>query len=306
MRLLRVYPPAWRARYGEELVAVIEALDGGARMSWRTRADVVRAGLAERARAFGLAGLPPRERAREGSIRVLYAWMVFAIGGFGIGKASEHWVAATPVAARGGPTAAFALLVAGAALGSAAVLAGVALALPRLAALILAGGWARVRRPILRAVLLSLLVLAATAALAVWAHSLSPAQRNGGDGTYGAVFLAWVALSAACLVSWAAAAAGAARALALPPRLLRAEAWLAAAVSAAMAMVTLATAIWWALLARDAPWFFTGAPAGSSAPAFTGNMLVPTAVMACATIVAIAGAVRALEALPSLPAGPQA
>jgi hypothetical protein len=47
-KLLRWYPRAWRDRYGEEFLALVEdTLDGG-RPGWRLRLGVVRAGLRER------------------------------------------------------------------------------------------------------------------------------------------------------------------------------------------------------------------------------------------------------------------
>jgi hypothetical protein len=120
MRLLGVYPASWRARYGDELATLIEELDRNARMSWRIRLEVVRAGLVERARVLlGLRALPPQERAREGSLLVLYAWMLFVLGGFGVQKASEHWKAVTPAAKQALPSAAFDVLIAAAVVGTA-------------------------------------------------------------------------------------------------------------------------------------------------------------------------------------------
>ena len=297
MRLLRVYPSAWRARYGDELANLLEEIGGGARMSWRVRLDVVRAGVAERVRVLGLGGLPPRERAREGSLLVLYAWMLFVLAGFGVQKASEHWRAATPAARQALPAAAFDVLLAAAGVGSALVLLAVATSLPRLAALIRGGGWAEIRRPILRAAVLSLATVGATFGLGAWAHSLSSAARNGGNAAYVGVFLAWVALFAACLFAWAAAAAATARRLTPPAGMLRFEVWLGAAVSAAMAVMTIATAVWWASLASAAPWFFQGRPAGSSASALVPSIVVPSLLMLFATSLGLVGARRAMSAL---------
>ena len=276
---------------------MIEELSGGARVSWRDRFDVVCAGVAERVRAFGLSGLPPRERAREGSLLVLYAWTLFVLGGFGVQKASEHWTAATPLPKQGLPAAAFNVLVVGAAIGSTLVLLGVAVSLPSLIALIRRGGWTEIRRPIIRAVLVSLLAVVATFGLAAWAHSLTPAARNGHNAIYSGVFLAWVMLSAACLLTWASAAAAIARRLSLPMALLRLEVWLGAAVSASMAVMAIATLAWWAALATAAPWFFEGRPVGSAASALTPNMIVPAALMLSATLLGLTGTTRAVRAL---------
>ena len=266
-------------------------------MSWRVRYDVVRSGVAERLPVLALRGLPARERAREGSVLVLYAWVVFVLGGFGVAKASEHWRAVTPTAKQSLPAAAFDVLVVAASVGSVLVLLGVAVALPRLAALLRGGGWSELRRPILRAFSLSAATVAATVGLSAWAHSLTPAARNGGDAAYGCVFLCWVVLLAACLLAWAVAAAATARQLALPAGTLRFEVWLAATVSAAMAVMTIATAVWWGSLASAAPWFFDGRPVGSNASALVSNMVVPAGLMLCATSLGLIGAGRAMKAL---------
>lgn len=303
MRLLRVYPAAWRARYGDELVALLEDLDGAARMSWRVRLDVVRAGLGERARVLVLGGGAPRERVRRGSVLVLYAWMLFVLGGFGVQKASEHWQAATPSGERTLPALGFDVLVVVAALGSVLVLLGVAVALPALAGLVRRGGWRTIRLPILVAVALSVSTVVATVGLAAWAHSLTAAARNGHDASYAGVFVGWVVLVAACLFAWAAAASATARRISFSLRQLRLEAGLAAATSAAMVVMTLAAAVWWGAVASAAPWFFEGRPAGAAASPLVANVIVPVAVMVCATALALAGATRALRALPALADG---
>ncbi len=223
--------------------------------------------------------------------------MLFVLGGFGVQKASEHWAAVTPLARQGLPAAAFDVLVVGAAVGSTLVLVGVAVSLPGLMALIRRGGWTEIRRPIIRAVSVSLLAVVATFGLVAWAHSLTPAARNGHDAIYSGAFLAWVMLFAACLFAWAVAAAATARRLSLPAGLLRLEVWLGVSVSVSMSVMAIATAVWWAALANAAPWFFEGRPVGSTASALTPNMIVPTMLMLCATLLGLTGATRAMRAL---------
>ena len=296
MRLLRAYPPAWRARYGDELAVLVEELDDNARMSWHDRFDLARSGVGERARMLIGGGLPPREQAREGSLLVLFAWTLFVLGGFGVEKASEHWQAVTPAGKQGLPAAAFDLLFWSAGIGSALVLLGVALSLPGCVALLRRGGWARIRGPLFRALFLSLLATAAIVGLARWAHSLTPAARNGHDALYSGVFAAWVLLFVACLLAWTTAARATARQLSWSERMLRLEVWLGLAVSAAMAVMTVATAIWWEALASAAPWFFDGRPVGSSASALTLNLAIPSLLMVAATLLGLAGALRAFKA----------
>jgi hypothetical protein len=290
--LLRLYPPGWRARYGEELHALIlETSDG--RVSWRVRADVVVAAARERLRSAGLAGDgPPAERMRSGTLLVLCAWALFVVAGAGVQKFSEHWQAATPAGARGLPTAAFDVLLAAACVGSALVLTGVAAALPSLARFLRGGGLAQVRRPLLRAVALTIAALPVTVAVVLWAHRLSAAQRNGHDAAYAAVTVSWALLLAACLAAWTAAGVAAARRLALAPALVRLEALLAAGVAAAMVTMTAATAVWWGALARSAP-SFLGAAGSPLAP----QLLVATVLMLVATLAAGYGAGRAVAGL---------
>ena len=55
--MLRWYPPAWRARYGDELTALMEDMYAASgRVPPRARLGLVRAGLVERAREAGLVG----------------------------------------------------------------------------------------------------------------------------------------------------------------------------------------------------------------------------------------------------------
>ena len=297
MRLLHFYPAAWRERYGEELATLVQELDQNARMSWRERVDVARAGVSERVRVLTAGGLPPREQARDGALLVLCAWTLFVLGGFGVQKASEHWQAVTPTAEQGLPAGAFDVLFWTAGIGSALVLLGVALSLPGVVALIRRGGWTTVRRPIIRATLLSLLAVAATVGLARWAHSLSQVARNGHDALYSGVFIAWVLLLGACLAAWAAAARATARELPWSTSTLRLEVWLGVIVTLTMVVMTIATVVWWATLADAAPWFFAGHPVGSDASPITPNVAVPTALMLCATALGALGAVRAGKAL---------
>jgi hypothetical protein len=114
---------------------------------------------------------------------------------------------------------------------------------------------------------------------------------------YGGAFLGWVVLAAVCLVAWAVAAAQTARQLAPAPRLLRIHAWLGVGVSASMAVMTVAAAVWWAALARVAPWFFDGRAAGSAnASVLEPNLVAPMVLMVGAASLGLIGASRAVRA----------
>ncbi|MBV8479840.1 MAG: hypothetical protein JOY72_05995 [Actinobacteria bacterium] len=156
--LLRVYPRRWRDRYGDELLALLEAEP----LTWRARANVVAAGLVERTRGSG-----------PGHLRVLWGWAFFVVGGMAFQKTSEHWQGVFPSGHLATPTVAFDTVQVAAVIGSAAVLAGVALALPAFVRDLRRGGWTALRRPLLAAAsgtivaAASLLVLSHDHALAV-------------------------------------------------------------------------------------------------------------------------------------------
>jgi hypothetical protein len=300
-RLLRLYPPGWRARYGEELEALIVESSGGGRVPWGMRLDVVRAGARERMRAAGLSGgAAPGEQVRGGALLVLCAWAVLVVGGLVVQKVAEHWQDVTPAGSRGVPSGAFAALVAAAVCGSVLVLAGIASAGPSLAALLRDGGWAALRRRVIPAALLTVAAIAATAVLAIWAGGLTPRERNGHDVAYGIAFVAWALLGVACLTAWTAAAAATARRLRLGERTLSIEAWLAVAVSAAMCVATAAAAVWWVAVAHAAPWFLAGHPVGQHGSPVAPQLVVAIALMGLASVLAVAGSARAVRALPAL------
>jgi hypothetical protein len=107
-------------------------------------------------------------------------------------------------------------------------------------------------------------------------------------------------LVVASLAAWSAALLTTARRLELPARLLIAEVGLAVVVSFTMLVMTAATAVWWGVLASRAPWALHEQPMGSDASPMAPQLLVAMALMAVATLLAWAGAIRALLALPRL------
>ncbi len=220
--LLHAYPRSWRERYGDELLALLEAEPPTLRM----RANVVASGLRERLRATG----PPH-------LRVLSAWSVFVVGGMSFQKTSEHWQAVVPAGDRALPTAAFDTVQAAAAVGSVAVLAAVAVALPAFARDLRSGGWIALRRPILLASAATVVAAGALVAVAL-----------GHEPVAAAVFVAFAALS---LAAWTRVAGAAARRLAP----IRAHAYLAPLVAATMPVMTVAAAVWYAAVSARAPSF---------------------------------------------------
>jgi hypothetical protein len=220
--LLHAFPRRWRARYGEELLALLEAKP----LTWRVRGNIVTSGLRERLRGSG----PPQ-------LRVLWAWSLFVVGGMAFQKTSEHWQAVVRSGDRAVPTAAFETVQAAAVIGSAALLAGVAIALPAFLRDLRSGGWPAVRRPILTAAAATAVAAAALVAVAL-GHSIGAAS-------------VFIALALFSLFAWTHAAAVSARRL--PP--LRAHSYLALVVSATMLVMTLAAAVWFGTVTARAPSF---------------------------------------------------
>jgi MFS family permease len=304
-RLLWCYPASWRARYGRELETLIMDMSGGRRVPWRVRADVLGAAGRERMRSAGLSGdVPGPERVRSGAVLVMWAWALFVLGGAVLGKSTEHWQSAMPAgSAHGTASAAFTTLIAVAVVAGLLVLTGIGLTLPSLRLLLRGGGWRQIRTRVLSAVGLTAVVIAATIGLAVWAHGLTPPARNGHDTAYGIAFVAWAALCAATLVAWTAAAARTARHLHLTAGTLRLLARLAAAATGAMAVIAVATAVWWGVVASASPAALTGAPAVSHQSAFVWQLVVAIAIMLFAIGLGVLGTRRAVRALPCLEQG---
>jgi hypothetical protein len=144
----------------------------------------------------------------------------------------------------------------------------------------------------MRAAILSALAVAALFPLAIWAGHLSDHQRNGGNGWYALAVTAWALLVAAVVALWTAAAVSSVRRMDFGPRALRTEGVLAVGLTSAMAVITGATALWWATVADHAPWFLQGTAAGSPASPVTPNLAVTVALMLFALGVAGYGTIR--------------
>jgi hypothetical protein len=274
-RLLRWYPEAWRARYGEEFAELLIA-DIAERPRSAARAlDVARGGVTARLAAVGLCGLPVRETAARTAASRHVTASLASLGcslavflGFGAAMWSQLTIGWQWSRAAGTP-ATVATVTTSAAMLAFLVLGALA-ALPVLAIVI-----ARVARRQGKGLIgPSVILLVSAAALLVggrhfgngwpgtgghrglvpaglaafeWATSLSVSSywaHPGALATFPAAELAWMAVSplaAACAVT---AAAKLVRRTELPPHLLRLEIRLAAAVSAAMAVFLAGSCCW--------------------------------------------------------------
>jgi hypothetical protein len=295
--LLLLYPAAWRRRYGDELDALIVDMhaDRG-RARWRIRSDLIASAVRVRLQGPGGAG----QRIASGGSLVLWAWALFVLAGGIVAKTSEHWQRVLP--GHAGPAAHVAfdgLTVA--AIGSATlVAAGIALTLPAAARFLRDGGWPRVRMRALAAVALTAAVIPALVAIGAWAHGLTDAQRNGHDAVYGAAVLCWGALAAACLLAWTAVATRIASELRCRRGVLCAQAVIAPVVAIAMAAMTAATLVWWAIVARRSPAALTGGSLAAHPSPLVPQLALAAVLMVVATCIAGIGAARADAALGEL------
>ena len=210
-RLLRWYPPAWRSRYGDELLALMEDELGGRSPSLRLPRSPARAGLRLRLRrpSAPVDGLP-RPRIRSGALAVLCAWSTLLVGGAAFAKSAEHFSFASqrrPRCCPGrrtsqSPSSGRARLL---------VAVGAVVALPAVCGSC-GRGWTTIRRPLVDPPpVTSVALAAATVALAHWAHQLDVRQRNGDDSPYSAAFLAGPDLAAARSALWTSAVVATAR-----------------------------------------------------------------------------------------------
>jgi hypothetical protein len=272
-RVLRWYPPAWRERYGDELSALLDDLYGDGRVPARAQVGLARAAMGERLRAADLVGSSERSAAaRAGALVVLGAWAVFVLAGSVFAKFAEHWQEMTAPSRQSVPAAAYDVVFIAAVVGAALVLAGSIVALPALVRWARAGGWRELRRPLVGLALLTVVVLVATAAAALWAHHLSDAARNGGSPGYTAAFLGWAALVSVWVLLTAATVVAVARRLSFGDWASRVLSGLAVALAIVMLAVAAAVVTWWLALLGSAPALFGPGLRGALAPLLVASV----------------------------------
>jgi hypothetical protein len=298
--VLRCYPPRWRRRYGEELMALLEDSYGPRTPPLRCRLALMRTGATEWSRELGLTGstASESERIRAGTLVVLWAGALMVVAGLEFANISEGWRRAMPAAGRVLPGAAYGLVLVAAAAAALGVLAGVAMWVGPLVTFLHDGGWAKVRRPIMRSAVLSAVTTGLFVTMWVWSRNLDAYQRDGGYLPYAVVANALGIAAAATVFSWAATATGALRSIDPAPAVVRRTGQIAIGLAALMAAITTGTVVWWAALASRAPWFLDGTAretSGTVAPAFL--VLTELAMFGAAGVAAV-GAHRVTANLP--------
>ncbi len=244
-RLLAWYPRAWRDRYGEEFLALIQdtVADGRPRVGFVVR--IAWAGLRERAHASGLRGdeVAGPQRRRTGALLVLWAWAGFVVAGSVLAKRAEHLP----------NTGALGVITGVAVVASVLVGLGALVALGSTGRFLRGGGWVEIAGHVRHAVIASAVALVAGAWLVAWARSLSPAQRNGGSLPYGVAFVVCALAVTVALALWTGVGFAIGRRVQLTSRQLAIESSLAVGVAACMAIMTVATIVWWAALSSTVP-----------------------------------------------------
>jgi hypothetical protein len=249
--LLRWYPRAWRERYGEELLALIQdTLDEG-RPTWRLRLGVIWGGLRERGHQAGRAVKAAVKRwARTGSRPVILT--------VGLVVASIPWnLKALPQARGWQATAALGALAGILAFTGVCVLASALVAAPAFVAFLREGGWPKIRRRVAWAAGATVAAGGALAGLVLGQRSMSFAQLSQSWAYFIGVAATGLALVVA-LGLWASAAAATAKHLKLAPRARAAQLLLAAVTLIAEVAIVSAYTIWLAAIQSSLAWLVVG------------------------------------------------
>jgi hypothetical protein len=249
-RLLRWYPRAWRERYGEELLALIQdTLDEG-RPTWRLRLGVIGGGLSERVHQAVRAGTAAAKRASTG-------WLLTVVVGLNLGNLPWNFKAPLPPARAWQKTAAFDALVGAFAVTGVVLLASALVAAPAFIAFLREGGWPKIRRRVAWAAGATAAAGGGLAGLFLGQRSMSSAQLSHSW----AYAIGVVATTAALVVAsglWASAVTATAKHLKLATRARAAQPLLAAVTLTAAQAILPANLIWLAATQSSLPWLVVG------------------------------------------------
>jgi len=235
-RLLRWYPRAWRERYGEELLALIQDnLDEG-RPTWRLRLSVAWGGLRER-------GHQARNPSKAQQTLVSRWLSIFMVGSI-VALLPQVFETSLPPERAGQATAALVVLAAVAVFIGAVVLAGGLAALPTAVRFLRAGGWPKIQRRVAWAAGATVPAAGGLAYLAVTASSQPLARQYSSLADLLALVATWLALIVA-IGLWASAIVAMARHLKLTARVRAAELVLGSVIPAAVSVLFSAMVIWW-------------------------------------------------------------
>jgi hypothetical protein len=290
--LLRLYPRAWRERYGAEYATLL--VEHG--LGPRTVIDVLRGALDARLGAGGPSSLDARRR----DVVVLGAWAASAYVAAGVGfqRMAEYEDFTRAARDHAGVAAGFAAVVAGAAVAGVALLAATAML-----------GWpilreaATTRRPDLIRPLAACVAGAVAFALAgitlvVIAHVAAPRPPH--DPRNVALVAGWLALSSGAAAVAVSGATRAARRATLSGPVLRRSVACVGIGAAGMAMSLAGLALWGLALHLQSPDLFALGDGGVLATPTPMSWLAELAVMGAALAV-VAIPLRRVHTRPSCP-----
>lgn len=255
MLTLKAYPLAFRRRYGQEMEVLLEE----STPTVTSLLDLMRGAMAAHARPpAGLAGaVSTSDRLRASTSGVLACWVVFVAAGLGFYKTTEN----TPLSSNlllGGSHAAVQVL---AFLASCAV---VVAAMPLAAAALRHAERDRSLRRVVRMPIVAVIVFVVlTAGLVLIAHRQPAHHLSTGAG---GALIAWILAGCACGAICVVASRQALFAVPVAPRQLGATLIWGTLVTAAMAAITFAVAVYTVTLLVDAsriadqangPWFMS-------------------------------------------------
>jgi hypothetical protein len=239
--LLRWYPRAWRERYGEELLALIQDTVDEGRPTWRLRLGVIWGGLRERVHQAGQAARAAIKRPNGVDL-----WAKMLTAGSIVAILPQNLSESPPPARGWQAVAAFDALLAAVALTGAVVVASGLAALPALVRFLRAGGWPKIRRRVAWAGGASVVAGGALAGLVLVSVSRSPAQLDA-SWAYLVGFLATGLAVTAAIGLWAIAAAATARRLTLASRVRSAQLMLGAVAPLAVTVTLVTLNLWWSV-----------------------------------------------------------
>jgi len=246
--LLRWYPRAWRERYGDEFLAMVEDTLDGRGPGWRLRLGAAWAGLRER---YHVLSGPTGKRAWDRWNMFVLAGCVLAgsIDNIGHPSAAGTWPAVTAMTA----------LAALAVVTGAAIAAAVAIARRSLVRFLLTGGWPKVWRRIIWAAAATAAAACALTWLAVLRTSMTPGQLSTSQA-YGNALTVVTVLGVAAMGLWAVAARAVAVHLDLEPRIRAAETLLGAVISTGVLTMVPVMIVWFGITRSSVFWLAFGLP----------------------------------------------
>ncbi len=233
--LLRWYPRAWRDRYGEELLTLIQDNLNDGRPAGPLQLSVIWGGLRERGRQA--------RRAATAAFKAVWSdqgtTMLLAglICGFGL-----DGITSLPSAARPWQPVALDAVLAAVALTGALVLTDGLVALPALVRFLRAGGWPKIRRRVGWAA--GVTAVAGGGMVPVWGSDWQ-AQRNVSWTVLAGLLVTGLATMGTIWL-WSATAIATARHLTLAPRVRAAQLIVGAVLSTAARAMIATFILWWA------------------------------------------------------------